>query len=537
MTFHFVSTFRRASLSLAVLLAGLPLLAVAQTGDKLAMPVCVNHRCGVIDQDGKVLLPFDNRYEAVYAERPGRSVFVWPRTPRDGAWHMVSADGNNTLAGPFKDLRSLTTGYYGVSKDGKFGVVDEQGQEVQPPVFDSVYAFGWPVKTVMGYEANGKNGFFDAKGKKITEARYGDPTAFGHLVLAPRDGGQWLINTQTGTERAVAFDDLSESFPDGVRVARHADKDTRGLVDAQGKDLIPQGAYQSLAWAGPGFVAFKRPADPGCGYMDYSGKVVIPPQFVQCEAFGKRGALVQKRAADQSPGPFGLIGRRGEWLQSLNYDDMAPAGLGVMQTSFKQVPGYLSVTRKQGLSGRYGIFNTDEGKEAFAPTRQLMGVLTPSLFVYSDEASPAVRVSMSGSTSQVPSVGLMDASGKPLLKARNFVGFLLDPSGLFVHGYDGIDVRARVGLFDLGGNALIAPAWQKLEVDAARGVVLGYEVRSDHEGHEEREPRAMYDLTGRPAFVVKSLPCGAEQVVDANDKPIWPANPSAYCTRKNTRKK
>ena len=510
--------------------------AQAQASDKPAMPVCINQHCGVIDLDGKVVLPFDNPYGAIYASRPGRTVFV--ANPRDhGAWRLVSADGKTTLAGPYKDLRPLAPGFYGVSKGGKFGVVDEQGREVQPPVFDSVYAFGWPVKTVMGYEAQGQNGFFDAKGRKITEARYGDPTAYGKLVLAPRDGGQWLIDTETGTERAVAFDDLGEPLPDGARVARHDEKETRGLVDAQGKDLVAQGGYAWLAWGGPGLVAFRRQADAPCGYMDYSGKEVIPPQFAQCEAFGKRGALVRSRGADGRPGPFGLIGRRGEWLQSLPYDEVEVAGLGVLQTHFKPVPGYLSVARKQDFSSRYGIFDTDEGKEAFAPTRPLLGVLTPSLFIYSDPDSPQVDITFAGSAGRVPATGLMDATGKPVLQARNLVGFLLDPSGRFIHGYDGIDADARVGLFDLDGKALIAPAWQKLDVDAARGHVLGYEVWRDKDGEKQERLVGLYDLTGRAAFVVKSLPCGAEQIVDANDRPIWPANPSPYCTRKGARKK
>jgi hypothetical protein len=423
---------------------------------------------------------------------------------------------------------------YGVSRNGKFGVIDEQAMEVQPFAFDSVYAMGAPGRTVSGYQVAGKEGFFDSKGRKTTEALYEEPYAYsGGLVLAQREGRTWLINVETGLQRAVDFDDLKDPFPDGVRIARRIEREpnTYGLVDAEGNELMPQTVYGALSWGGPGMLAYRAESSNLCGYLDYSGKVVIPAQFSQCESFGRKGALVRARRVEESGslGAIGMVGRQGEWLQTLPYDGAwAQAGLDMLQGYSNPVPGYAAVSLKY----RYGIFSTDEGQEVVAPSYQMMGLLTPELLVYSDANSPGVKISAPGVLGYVPSLGLMDRAGHSLLKPQDLLALLLDPSGRFVHGYDGIYSDAKVGLFDLKGQQLIPLVWQKLEVEAKRGYVLGFEVWRDQEKNEQRELRALYDLSGRPAFTVKKLKCGAEQVVGEKGKPIWPLNPMRYCPRK-----
>ncbi len=524
--------FGRLAAPALVLAFGFPSAALAQATAKLAMPVCINKHCGVIDMDGKVVLPFDNPYGAIYASRPGQSVFVAKAQERPDVWRLVTPDGKRMLAGPYEELRALTPGLYGVGKGGKFGVIDELGHEVQPPVFDAVYAFGSRGEEISGYEQGGKDGFFDSKGRKATEALYEDPTPFsGGLVLGKRDGRTWLVNVNTGLQRAVDFNYLGTPFPDGARIAESTgDDSTYGLVDAEGKELMPQAAHGRLSWGGPGMLAFRPESGDLCGYLDYSGKVVIPPQFSQCASFGRKGALVRahRNEASGAQGAIGLVGRKGEWLQTLPYDGVeSNAGLGSLQLYSKAMPGHAAVSVKY----RYGLFSTDEGVEVLAPTHKLAGLLTPELIVYSGVGTAEVPMYMSGAWASVPAVGLMDRSGRALLKSENRVALLLDPSGRFVHGQSGYGRDAKASLFDLNGKQLIAPDWDQLEVDPQRGHVLGFDLWRDEEKREQRTLRALYDLSGRPAFTVKKLQCGAEQVIGATGKPIWPLNPMRYCPR------
>lgn len=520
---------------LAALALGLPL--AAQAMEPLAVPVCANNRCGVIDQDGKVLLPFDNAYSILYSNRPGNSVFAAAPKARDGVWRLLAADGKPLLKSGFKQLRFLTPGYYGVSKGSKFGIIDEQGNEIHPQRFDNVYEIGQSSTRFIAYEIRGKQGILSAKGERITEAVYEDlEQSTGQLLLAQRKGQRWMINLETGTEQPVAFDDLQEPGADGVMIAQHTTRNTYGLIDAQGKELIPQsGDYRLIMGsAANGYVAFQKEHGAPCGYMDYSGKVVIPPQFAECGPFGKLGAMAQARGTDDKKGQFGLLGRQSQWLQSPRYDSAEKAGLGLLGHAYlHEVPGYSAVGRlKDPLTARYGIFNTDDGKEVFAPNHVLIGVLTPDLFVYSDEKAPKVPVKFLGSIDEMAAVGLMDRGGKSLLPPGRLMGFSLDPSGRFVRGHEGISVDSKVGLFDLQGKPLIAPEWQNIEIDPTRGYIMGYEVFLDADNQQQSNLRALYDLKGRAVFTVKNLDCGAEQVVDGSGQPIWPVDPTPYCAKK-----
>lgn len=517
---------------LATLMVGLPLVASAQPMDKMAVPVCVNGYCGVVDQDGKVLLPFENDFNNVYSNRPGHAVFVATSSDSGGQWHLVTSDGKKTLRGPYASLLPLTPGYYAVSNGRKTGVIDDQGNELQPMRFDEVYTVGLEGKQVVVYEVGGKQGILSAAGKKLTEPVYTEVMSGStRLGFAQRGGKQWMINLETGAQRAVAYDSLSRPSPDGMVIASNTAKQIHALVDEHGKELIPPGKYRALTWAGRGYVAFRHQSDGPCGYADYSGKVVIPAKFAECGSFGIAGALAQERLADGKSGKFGLIGRQGEWLLSPRYDVASEAGLSVFgQAPINHVAGYAAIAQQPNLfTVKYGLFNTNEGKELFAPTRQLAGVLTPDLFAYSNDDAPQIKVHFMGSVDVVPAVGLMDRTGKPLLAPQNYMGFVLHDSGRFLIAHEGISADAKVALLDLQGRQLIGPQWQQLEVNAERGYVLAYEVYLDEDDAKQTELRALFDLSGRAVFVVRQTDCGAQQLVDGAGRPVWPVNPAEYC--------
>ena len=517
---------------LAALLVGLPLVASGQPMDKMAVPVCVNGYCGVVDQDGKVLLAFENDFNNVYSNRPGQAVFVATSSDTGGQWHLVTSDGKTRLKGPYASLIPLTPGHYAVSNGRKTGVIDDQGNELQPMRFDEVYTVGLEGRQVVVYEMGGKQGILSATGKKLTEPVYTEVmSGTARLAFAQRGGKQWMINLESGAQRAVAYDSVSQPSPDGMVIARNTAKQVHALIDEHGKERIPPGKYRALHWAGPGYVSFRHQSDGPCGYADYAGKVMIPAKFAECGSFGKAGALAQERLADGKAGKFGLIGRQGEWLLSPRYDAASEAGLSVFgQAAINHVAGYAAIAQQPNLlTVKYGLFSTDDGKELLAPTRQLAGVLTPELFAYSNDDAPQVKVNFMGSVDVLPAVGLMDRAGKPLLAPKNYIGFVLHDSGRFLLAHEGIGADAKVALLDLRGKELIAPQWQQLEVNTERGYVLAYEVYFDENDTKQTELRALFDLSGRPVFVVKQIDCGAQQLVDGAGQPVWPANPAEYC--------
>ncbi len=140
-------------------------VAAAPAPAAMVMPICANGECAVLDQDGKVLVSADNDYDAVVA-LPLDKTFLFAK---DGTWNLSSADGKQTLKAAFTDdLRLLTPGYFGFGQDGKLGIIDQSGKQIQPPRFDDLYVGG--NDDFIVYEIGGKRGILSAKGEVVTEA-------------------------------------------------------------------------------------------------------------------------------------------------------------------------------------------------------------------------------------------------------------------------------------------------------------------------------------------------------------------------------
>lgn len=285
----------------------------------LSIPLCLNGQCAVIDQDAKLLVPFDNDYDNIVASAYQGTLMA----AREERWNLIQAKDGKVLRDDIGEALSLLTpNLYGFVRDGKYGVVDGQGKEVQAPRFDDIYPNS--ANEFIIYEIDGKRGILDAKGKQLTEALYdttlvnGSVAEHGGLISAERGEEKWIINLATGEQKAVAYESLGD-LHDGVMSASVIGKGSQ-LVDAKG-DVVGDGkSYDYLGTPANGLVAFREKYDSPCGYLDYQGKVVIAAQFAGCGAFGKQGGLAQQRMEDGSSGKYGLIDRSGAWKVQPQYD-------------------------------------------------------------------------------------------------------------------------------------------------------------------------------------------------------------------------
>ncbi|CEI04962.1 hypothetical protein PAMH19_1372 [Pseudomonas aeruginosa] len=493
----------------------------------LSIPLCLNGQCAVIDQDAKLLVPFDNDYDNIVASAYQGTLMA----AREERWNLIQAKDGKVLRDDIGEALSLLSpNLYGFVRDGKYGVVDGQGKEVQAPRFDDIYPNS--ANEFIIYEIDGKRGILDAKGKQLTEALYdttlvnGSVAEHGGLISAERGEEKWIINLATGEQKAVAYESLGD-LHDGVMSASVIGKGSQ-LVDAKG-DVVGDGkSYDYLGTPANGLVAFREKYDSPCGYLDYQGKVAIAAQFAGCGAFGKQGGLAQQRMEDGSSGKYGLIDRSGAWKVQPQYDSADSAGLTALGYTV-DVPGLAAVGVSTGLfSADFGIFNLDEGSEWVKPGYAQIGALGNDLFVVAKKGGPQKTVSFMGSESQVPVVGLMDRSGKMLLEPGELISIQSAYDGRFLEALDGMDNAAHTVLLDRQGRTLVPALWQKLEVNPQQGYILGYEVSGT--GDEATETlRALYDLNGKPRFTVATTDCGAEQLLDGNGKAIWPQDPTPYC--------
>ncbi|SFS18856.1 WG containing repeat-containing protein [Dyella sp. OK004] len=535
------NTFARSLLAASV--AALLLSACGSSGDKPAatepaaqakppapapfnVAICVNDDCGVIDQTASVLIPFKNDYQNF-------SPFLMKDTllvQKDEQWQLLDAKTRQPIKTLSNDIYTVTPGYFGFERDGKIGLMDYQGKEVLAPRFDEVYEGG--EHQYIGYQLGDKSGVLDIHGKQLTDALYDsmvvheDLDTRGSLVTAERGKEQWVINLKDGAQKQVEYSSLSE-INDGHMVAASPDFAHSGLVDANGALVVPM-KYEWMGKPSEGLVGFRETSGQPCGYMDYTGKVVIEPRFIECGAFGKKGALAKLQLEGDHPdNKFGMIDRSGAWVVQPSYDAVGEAGRSLLgMFDYKQ--GYVSVFKEAGpLSYQTGIFDLNQGRELIPARYPQVGMLTPDRFVFSGSGAPLVSVSILGQVSQVPALGVMDATGKVLAQPEKYADIRLDSGGRYLRAHDG-EEQPHEALLDLDGNQLIAPQWHELHIDTQRNIILGYDLRGTGDD-AVRVMRAAYDLQGKPLFTVKHTDCGADQLVDGSGKVIWPQDVKPYC--------
>ncbi|MBE0763023.1 hypothetical protein, partial [Escherichia coli] len=78
----------------------------------------------VIDQDAKLLVPFDNDYDNIVASAYQGTLMA----AREERWNLIQAKDGKVLRDDIGEALSLLTpNLYGFVRDGKYGVVDGQG--------------------------------------------------------------------------------------------------------------------------------------------------------------------------------------------------------------------------------------------------------------------------------------------------------------------------------------------------------------------------------------------------------------------------
>ena len=152
---------------------------------------------------------------------------------------------------------------YGFVRDGKYGVVDGQGKEVQAPRFDDIYPNS--ANEFIIYEIDGKRGILDAKGKQLTEALYdttlvnGSVAEHGGLISAERGGREVDHQPRYRRTEGRGLRGLGD-LHDGVMSASVIGKGSQ-LVDAKG-DVVGDGkSYDYLGTPANGLVAFREKYD------------------------------------------------------------------------------------------------------------------------------------------------------------------------------------------------------------------------------------------------------------------------------------
>lgn len=439
-----------------------------------------------------------------------------------------------------------TGGIYKIS-GGKFGLIDKNGNEVIPSVYDEVVRAG---KGIVRVKLDNKYGYFDYSGKKLTDMKYDDAGIFGEDGIAMVNlggqlnkrgrisGGKYGYVDMSGNEVVRVKYTKAEPFSEGL-AAVSEDGANWGFIDGSGKYVLSP----TFENAGSFFSGCASFAEMGrYGYIDRSGNKIVPErydytmdfrngmgrvksvwrwgfikpdgnpatrvEFEEASDFDERGMAKVKRG-----GKSGYIDKNGAEIIPIKYDIIYPfAGDGtakvrvnglfgvvdlkgreIVQPKYQDIEPFRDGYAKITLNDRYGFVNRN-GKEVVKPEYDDAGYIENGM----------VNVNIAGKWGYVDTTGMeivpimYDAVGKTDCMLRTPV-----KSGRKWGYVDSIGMNSVYAKFDTIGSFVNGMAVAKYTgkwgfVNDKGETVIGfkYDIAEDfHDGY------AKVKLSGRYGYI------------------------------------
>jgi hypothetical protein len=245
-------------------------------------------------------------------------------------------------------LHTFSENMAGISVQGKWGFINDDGKTVVEPVFHEVRAFqkGYaPVKLVN------KWGLIDKKGRYVINPSYDDMGTLADNLIAVNVAGKWgYINVKDTMVITPQFSE-AQSFSHGLAAVRI--DNNWGFIDSDGRFVV------NPRFSGAGsFSNGLAPVQVGnqWGFIDKKGNLKIKPQFLKVTSFSGDLAAVQEDSL------WGFINDDGRFEINPVYDNASAFSEGLAPVQKDGAWGYINLKGKLVIPFQYkeaGGFSND----------------------------------------------------------------------------------------------------------------------------------------------------------------------------------
>ena len=388
----------------------------------------------------------------------------------------------------YDKIDSLREGLRKVTKSGKSGFINAQGELVIDLVYEAANGF---FEGVSAVKKNGKVGYIDKNNRIVVPFDYDGGYNFnkGYAVVSTNKK-YWMID-KTGKQVSLRKYDLMRFNGDFAMIV--LDKKW-GYVNSRAKEIIPP-EYDMIHNYSEGMIGAKRGGV--WGYIDTLDQVVLPFEFEGVSVFKDGVAVVEKdRKAgvidktgktvisfnyqslylDDETGWYfaekkdktGMIDKRGREMISFDFDDIdgfseVNEGFALMtikdKTGMIDKKGNIVIPARydkifeceNGYCGvevnkKYGMVSLQNGREVISPKYDGLGNFEEGIARYKTN-TPGIYVSTS-------KFGFVTVAGKELTSAK------YENAEDFSNGMAAVKLNGKWGYINAEGVEVIFPRYE-----------------------------------------------------------------------------
>ena len=217
----------------------------------------------------------------------------------NGKWGFIDETGNEVIPCKYDGIWNFYEGLAVVALNCKYGFIDKTGKAVIPFKYDWAGDFKDGIAKV---ELNGKYGFIDKTGREVIPFKFDGIGIFQDGLAKVELNEKFGFIDKTGREICPIKYDWANNFSDELAVVKLNNK--FGYIDTTGREVIPC-KYDNTRDFSEGLVGVAL--NHKWGFVDKSGKEVIPCRYDYAGDFFKGFAQVC------FDGKWSYIDKHGNW--------------------------------------------------------------------------------------------------------------------------------------------------------------------------------------------------------------------------------
>ncbi|MEE9437825.1 MAG: WG repeat-containing protein, partial [Saprospiraceae bacterium] len=219
----------------------------------------------------------------------------------------INKSGKIAIDMQYQSAKSFIEKWAIVTKDQKSGIIDTDGKEVIPIIYEKIWL---PESNKIRVKLNKKYYYLNLDGSKSNIKGYNKATNFFGNYAIVNNGAQYMLLDKNGKETVLPYKSVSVG---GERKWIYSDGNKFGFLNNNGSQLTPL-SFDLLMQYKEGRAGFA--IDDIWGYLDEEGNIIIAPQYPLAWDFKNNYARIITKTG------FGFIKKDGTLILPPKYMEL-----------------------------------------------------------------------------------------------------------------------------------------------------------------------------------------------------------------------